>query len=360
MSHSVYNFYSGPAILPPSVLEKARAEILDLDGSGMSVMELSHRSNRFVSILRSAEARIRELMALPSYFRVFFLQGGASLQFSMVPMNFLNGRSADHVVTGAWSEKAAARATAFGSASRIYDNASGGRSMVPQPEELRFSPDAAYIHYVSNETIDGVEFAYDLDGFGTHVICDASSNILSRPIDIEKYSMIYAGAQKNLGPSGVTLVIIRDDLLETANGPAGILNYRSYLGSDGMPNTPNTWGVYMIDLVCEWLQDQGGLSAAAKRNQEKASLLYAAIDSSDGFYQPKSDRNARSKMNVTFRLPSMEFEADFCDRAEKEGLVGLRGHRSAGGIRASIYNAFPIEGVRELTEFMNEFARQNG
>ncbi|MBK9153395.1 MAG: 3-phosphoserine/phosphohydroxythreonine transaminase [Chloracidobacterium sp.] len=359
MSESVFNFYSGPAILPASVLEKAAAELRD-NGGGISVMELSHRSSRFISILRSAEARIRELLAMPENYRVFFLQGGASLQFSMVPMNFLKGGSADHIVTGAWSEKAAARASAFGRAAKIYDNEESGRSAIPSQDELRFSPGASYIHYVSNETIDGVEFGYDLDGFGTHVICDASSNILSRPIDVEKYSMIYAGAQKNLGPSGVTLVMIRDDLLECAQGPSGVLNYKSYLTGDGMPNTPNTWGIYMIDLVCEWLQEKGGLAAAAKRNEEKASLLYSAIDSSDGFYRPKAERNARSKMNVTFRLPTTELEANFCDQAEIAGLIGLRGHRSAGGIRASIYNAFPVEGVRALTEFMDEFARENG
>lgn len=361
MTSRVFNFYSGPATLPLPVLEKAQSELTDFRGTGMSVIELSHRSDAFLSVLRSAERRLRSLLRLPDNYHVLFLQGGASLQFSMVPMNFLAGGSADYVITGTWSEKARKAASQFGTANVINQIPVDGCVSVPNAEELRPTAGANYIHYVSNETIDGVEFPYDLDGLGTPVVCDASSNILSRPIEIEKYSLIYAGAQKNIGPSGVTVVIVRDEFLERCRGKQrGVLSYNSFAENESMPNTPNTWGIYIIDLVCEWLEQQGGVEAISAVNDAKAKLLYEAIDGSDGFYQGTVDDSARSRMNVTFRLASAELETAFCDGAKNAGLVGLKGHRSVGGIRASIYNAFPLEGVERLAEYMKDFSMTNG
>lgn len=361
MNERAFNFYSGPAVLPREVLERARAEMFSFNGTGMSVMEISHRSDEFVALLRSAEKRLRSLLSIPENYHILFLQGGASLQFSMVPMNFLAGGSADYVITGAWGEKAKTRASEFGTVNIVSSMHDNGYTTVPSPDELRFSANARYIHYVSNETIDGVEFHYDLNGYGVPVVCDASSNILSKPLNIEKYSLIYAGAQKNIGPSGVTVAIIRDEFLETCRDKQrGVLSYISFAENESMPNTPNTWGIYMIDLVCSWLQEQGGVEALAVKNERKAKMLYSAIDNSDGFYTGKAEKFARSRMNVTFRLPSEMLEAEFCDGAEKEGLVGLRGHRSVGGIRASIYNAFPVEGVERLVNYMNEFSQRKG
>ena len=361
MAARVFNFYSGPATLPAPVLEQAAAEMLSFDGTGMSVMEMSHRSDAFLSILRSAESRLRSLLAVPENYHILFLQGGATLQFSMVPLNFLAGGSADYVITGVWGEKAQRLAAKFGTANVISNSAEGGFINVPTQDELSFSPAASYIHYVSNETIGGVEFDYDLDGFGIPVVCDASSNILSKPIDIEKYSMIYAGAQKNIGPSGVTVVIIRDEFLASARAPyPEILSYRPFADNESMPNTPNTWGIYIIDLFGKWLQEQGGVAAIAKQNEEKANALYTAIDNSDGFYTGNVMPAARSRMNATFRLASAGLEDEFCSGAEAAGLVGLRGYRSAGGIRASLYNAMPLEGVERLVEYMREFAGSKG
>lgn len=358
MSSRVFNFYSGPAALPADVLERAAEEMLSFGGTGMSVMEISHRSDAFLGVLRSAERRLRDLLSVPDGYHILFMQGGASMQFSMVPMNFLAGGAADYVVTGTWSDKACRRAADFGKANVIADTYSSNGNDVPRQEDLRFTQEARYVHYVSNETIAGLEFDYDLDGEGLPVVCDASSNILSRPIDVEKYAMIYAGAQKNIGPSGVTVVIVRNDFLESAAEPySGVLSYRSFADNESMPNTPNTWGVYIINLVCEWLQDRGGVEGIAKLNAAKADLLYSAIDSSDGFYTSPVARRARSRMNVTFRLPSVELEETFCRAAAGAGLVGLKGHRSVGGVRASIYNAMPLEGVEKLVDFMESFAR---
>ena len=358
----IYNFSAGPAVLPPPVLEKAQSELLSLGGIGMSVMEISHRSHHFESILNSARDALRELLSVPQNYEILFLQGGASFQFSMVPINFLErGRSADYVITGAWGEKALAEAMRCGNAEAVFSTADSGYTTVPEKGEIVPRPDSAYIHYTSNETIEGVEFDYDLDGGRVPVICDASSNILSKPIDVEKYALIYAGAQKNIGPSGVTMVIIRDDMLERV--PAGqhsLLDYRKIAENGSMLNTPNTWGIYLIDLVCDWLRSQGGVTSIQKRNEAKAALLYEAIDSSDGFYTGHAERQARSKMNVTFRLPSEVLESEFCGTAASLGLDGLKGHRSVGGIRASIYNAFPREGVEALVEFMKDFTEKNG
>jgi phosphoserine aminotransferase len=362
MSERIYNFSSGPAVLPVPVLERARAEMLSLGGIGMSVMEISHRSKHFAEVLHAAAERMRRLLSVPDGYKILFLQGGATLQFSMVPMNFLaDGGAADFVVTGAWGKKAAREAARYGRANVIFSTEKEGFRSVPAQEELNFSPDARYVHYTSNETIDGVEFKYDLDGHGLPVVCDASSNILSKPIDIEKYALIYAGAQKNIGPSGVTVVIIRDDLLErTAKNQPALLNYRILAENDSLLNTPNTWGIYMTGLVCEWLEEQGGVKAMAERNEEKARILYEAIDRSDGFYRGHAEPAARSLMNVTFRLPTEELEKRFVAEAAEAGMDGLQGHRTVGGIRASIYNAFPREGVEALVEFMKDFSQRNG
>lgn len=362
MTNRIYNFSAGPAILPTEVLEKAQSELLSLNGIGMSVMEVSHRSKYFEPILESAKQGIRDLLNVPENYQILFLQGGASLQFAQIPMTFLaKDKSADYIVNGAWSEKAVKEAMKFGSVNVIFSSKETGYKSVPNQEDLRFSETAEYIHYCSNETIDGVEFKYDLDGGNIPVVCDASSNILSKLIDVSKYALVYAGAQKNIGPSGVTLVIIRDDLIEKvpANLPA-MLDYRNFAENGSMPNTPNTWGIYLISLVCDWLKAKGGVSAMAKLNEQKAKILYDAIDSSDGYFTGHAEREARSLMNVTFRLPTEELEKKFCAEATSAGLDGLKGHRSVGGIRASIYNAFPLEGVERLVEFMKDFTGKNG
>jgi phosphoserine aminotransferase len=358
----IYNFSSGPAVLPLPVLEKARDELLSFNDIGMSVMEISHRSRHFEAILEAAERGIRDLLAVPPNYRILFLQGGGAFQFSMIPLNFLGaGQAADYIVTGTWGKKAVTEAKRCGNVNVIFSGESSGFRSVPDQAELRFSPDAQYVHYTSNETIDGVEFKYDLDGSGIPVFCDASSNILSKPIDVEKYGFIYAGAQKNIGPSGVTLVIVRDDLLERVpEGQHSLLDYRNIASNGSMANTPNTWGIYIVSLVCDWLKGEGGTAAMKTRNEAKAGLLYEYIDASDGFYTGHADRNCRSVMNVTFRLPSSYLDEMFAAEAESEGLDGLRGHRTVGGIRASIYNAFPREGVETLVDFMKHFAARNG
>lgn len=362
MINKIYNFSAGPAILPVPVLEKAREELLSIGDIGMSVMEISHRSKPFEAILASAEQGIRDLLSVPDNYRILFLQGGATLQFSMIPLNFLGSdETADYVITGAWGKKALKEAKRCGTANVVYSSADGGFKSVPSQAELSFSPAAKYVHYTSNETIEGVEFKYDLEGGGVPVVCDASSNILSKPVDIEKHALVYAGAQKNIGPSGVTLVIIRDDLVaQVPENQHSMLDYRLLAENGSMLNTPNTWGIYLISLVCEWLREQGGVTAMEVKNQEKAAILYNAIDASDGYYTGHADRAARSLMNVTFRLPSEDLEKQFCAEATAAGLDGLKGHRSVGGIRASIYNAFPREGVTALVDFMQDFAQRNG
>ena len=362
MTRKIYNFSAGPAVLPTEVLEKAQNELLSLDGIGMSVMEISHRSKHFEAILSSAVSGIRELLSVPDNYKILFLQGGASLQFSMIPLNFLGKQeAADYVVTGTWGKKAVKEAKRCGTVNTIFSTADTNFKSVPTQDELSFSQNANYVHYTSNETIEGVEFKYDLDGRGIPVVCDASSNILSKPLDVEKHALIYAGAQKNIGPSGVTLVIIRDDLIKRVpENQHSMLDYRAIAENNSMLNTPNTWGIYIINLVCEHLRGHGGLAQMEKKNKEKAQLLYGAIDASDGFYQGHAEKEARSLMNVTFRLPSEELEKQFVDEATAQNLDGLKGHRSVGGIRASIYNAFPKEGVEALVDFMKDFAQKNG
>ena len=362
MPESIYNFSAGPAMLPKAVLERARDELLSLDGIGMSVMEISHRSKEFGRVLERAEYGLRELLGVPENYRILFLQGGASLQFSMVPMNFLpEGRSADYIVTGAWGKKAVSEARMARRVNVIWSDEENGFRSVPDQAELSFTSDAAYVHYTSNETIEGVEFKYELAAGGIPIVCDASSNILSKPLDISRYELIYAGAQKNIGPSGICVVIIRDDMLERVpSGLPSTLDYRAIANAGSMLNTPNTWGIYIVGLVCDWLRDEGGVDAMARRNVEKAGILYDAIDSSDGFYTGHASSGARSMMNATFTLPAPELEERFAAQAGSAGLKGLKGHRSLGGIRASIYNAFPREGVEALVQFMSDFVERNG
>ena len=362
MTHRIYNFSAGPAAMPLPVLERAQSELLSLNGIGMSVMEISHRSSHFEAILAGAEQGLRDLLSVPDNFRILFLQGGASLQFSMVPINFLGAdQTADYVITGFWGRKALVEARRCGNVNVICSTDADGNKSVPEHAELNFSPDARYVHYVANETIEGVEFKYDIDGGGIPVVCDMSSNILSKPINFYNYSLIYTGAQKNIGPSGIAVVFIRDDMLERVpQNLHTLLDYRAIAESGSMANTPNTWAIYMIGLVCDWLKGEGGVAEMERRNTEKAATLYDAIDSSDGYYTGRADRAARSLMNATFRLPTAELDEQFCMEAAAVGLDGLRGHRSLGGIRASIYNAFPRKGVVALVDFMREFAQKNG
>jgi phosphoserine aminotransferase len=361
MTERILNFSAGPAVIPEPVLEEAQRDLLSLPGVGMSVMEISHRSKTFDEIIAGADAGLRELLGIPKDYSVLFLQGGASLQFAMVPMNFLSlDGSADYIVTGSWGKKAVKEAQKFGNVNLAADTADGGFTRVPSPDELDLDPSAAYIHFTSNETIEGVEFKSEPDTGDVPLVCDASSNILSRPIPVEKYGLIYAGAQKNMGPSGVTLVVIREDLLpRIPEGLATMLDYRTHVKDKSLHNTPNTWGIYIINLVCKWLKEKGGLEAMQRENEGKAKLIYDAIDATE-FYRGHADPDSRSNMNVTFRLPTEDLEKKFATEATAAGMDGLKGHRSVGGIRASIYNAFPRAGCEALVGFMKEFERKNG
>ncbi|HEY6230534.1 MAG TPA: 3-phosphoserine/phosphohydroxythreonine transaminase [Pyrinomonadaceae bacterium] len=361
MTQRIHNFSAGPAILPVSVLEEAQRDMLGLPGVGMSVMEISHRSKTFDEIMARADSGLRELLGIPDNYRVLFLQGGASLQFSMIPMNFLPGDlSADYVITGSWGKKALKEAKRSGTVNVAANMADGGFTRVPSSDEIKLDPRAAYVHITTNETIEGVEWKHEPEVGEVPLIADASSDILSHPIPVDKYALIYAGAQKNIGPSGVTLVIIREDLLQRIpEGLHTMLDYRTHVENKSLYNTPNTWGIYIISLVCKWLIEKGGLTAMQRENEAKAALLYDAIDATD-FYRGHADADARSIMNVTFRLPTEELEKKFAAEATAQGLDGLKGHRSVGGIRASIYNAFPLAGVEALVAFMKDFERNNG
>jgi phosphoserine aminotransferase len=361
MTERIFNFSAGPAVLPVSVLEEAKRDLLSLPGVGMSVMEISHRSKTFDEIMTRADSGLRGLLGISENYHILFLQGGASLQFSMIPMNLLpNDGSADYIITGSWGKKALKEAKRSGAANVAATMADGGFTRVPGQEEIKLDVNAAYVHLTTNETIEGVEWKQEPDVGNVPLVADASSDILSHVIDVEKYALIYAGAQKNMGPSGVTLVIIRNDLLKRIpDGLHTMLDYRTHVDNKSLYNTPNTWGIYIISLVCKWLQEKGGLPAMQRENEEKANLLYDAIDATD-FYHGHADPDSRSIMNVTFRLPSEELEKKFASQATAQGLDGLKGHRSVGGIRASIYNAFPREGVEALVGFMKDFEQKNG
>jgi len=361
MTERIFNFSAGPAVLPVPVLEEAQRDMLSLPGVGMSVMEISHRSKTFDEIIGGAEAGLRDLLKIPDNYKILFLQGGASLQFSMVPMNFLPADgSADYVITGSWGKKALKEAKKVANVNVAATMADGGFTRVPSREELSLSPHAAYVHITSNETIEGVEWKSEPAVGDVPLVADASSNILSREIPVARYGVIYAGAQKNMGPSGLTVVIVRDDLLQRApEGLPTMLDYRTHVENKSLYNTPNTWGIYILGLVCKWLKGKGGIAAMERENEEKAQLLYDAIDATD-FYRGHADADCRSLMNVTFRLPDQELEKKFVTEATAQGLDGLKGHRSVGGIRASIYNAFPRAGVEALVSFMKDFERRNG
>ena len=362
MNNRIFNFNAGPATLPLEVLVEAQAEFLNYQQTGMSILEISHRSKSYEAINAEAEANMKELLGLGDNYRVLFLQGGASTQFAMVPMNFLpEGRTADYILTGAWSEKALKEAKLVGSTHVAATTAEGNYKRVPRMDEIKLSDNPAYVHITSNNTIFGTEWN-DLPNFGqVPLIADMSSDMLNKPIPAENFAMIYAGAQKNLGPSGATVVIIRNDLLE--NNPktiSAMLRYETHAKNNSMYNTPPVFTVYMMNLVLRWLKAQGGLAGIGKRNMAKAGLVYDTIDQSSGFYRGHADVDSRSLMNVTFRLPNEEQEKKFAKEAEVAGLIGLKGHRSVGGLRASIYNAMTLAGCQALKEFMLEFQRKNG
>lgn len=361
MTERIYNFSAGPAILPLAVLAEAQRDLVSLPGIGMSVMEISHRSEPFDEIIQGAESGVRELMGVPDNYHVLFLQGGASLQFSMIAMNFLPpDGSADYVLTGSWGKKAVKEAKRCGTVNLAATMADGGFTRVPAQDELKLDSHAAYVHITTNETIEGVQWKSEPETGDVPLIADASSDILSRSVPVDKYALIYAGAQKNIGPSGVTLVIVRDDLLKRIpDGLHTMLDYRTHVENKSLYNTPNTWGIYIINLVCKWLKEKGGLAAMQRENEVKAQILYDAIDATK-FYRGHADLDSRSNMNVTFRLPAEELEKKFANEATAAGLDGLKGHRSVGGIRASIYNAFPRDGVEALVGFMKEFESKNG
>jgi phosphoserine aminotransferase len=357
----VYNFNPGPAALPTEVLQQAQEEMLDYRGTGMSVMEISHRSKEFESIIQTAEADLRELLGIPANYKVMFLQGGASLQFAMLPMNLRPaGASADYVVTGTWSKTAFKEAGKLGTTHAAANTEAEGFKDLPS--KLDLDSKAAYLHFTSNETIHGVEFFKEpMAPDGVPLVCDASSDFISHPIDVSKYALIYAGAQKNAGPAGVVIVIARDDILEKvpANLPA-LLDYKALASSGSLHNTPPCYSIYITGLVLQWAKKLGGLAAIEKRNRAKADMVYKTIDASGGFYRGHAMTAARSMMNIPFRLPAEDLEATFASESKKADLIGLKGHRSVGGMRASLYNALGTDAAEALTGFMQEFQKKHG
>lgn len=356
----VHNFSAGPATLPVEVIKQAQEELLDYHGKGTSIMEMSHRGAEYTEIDHQAKARLRDLLGLGKDFEIMFLQGGASSQFMMAPFNFLDeNQTADYIDTGRWSNKAIKEAKIFGNVHRPFSSSESGYDRVPKDSELQFSEDPVYVHFTSNNTVAGTQFATEPETNGVPLICDASSDFLSKPIDVSRYGIIYAGAQKNVGPAGVTVVIIRKDFLEKAStdGVPTILQYKTH--TEKIFNTPPTFNVYMVNLVLQWIEDQGGLDYFEKVNREKAELLYGEVDR-DGFYRGAVEKDSRSLMNATFRLPSEELEQQFLDEAKQHDLFMLKGHRSVGGIRVSMYNACRRESVEALVDFMKEFRDQNG
>ena len=357
----VFNFSAGPAVLPEEVLRQAAEEMLDWHGSGQSVMEMSHRGKEYMSIHAQAEADLRELMGIPANYKVLFLQGGATLQFAQVPMNLMRGKAcADYVNTGEWSKKAIKEAKLFGKVNVAASAEDRGFTYIPAAAEWKLDPQAAYVHICSNETIGGVEFNWVPDTGDVPLVADVSSTFLSRAVDVSKYGLIYGGAQKNIGPAGLTIVIVRDDLI--GHAPAGtptVLDYKAQAENDSMLNTPPTYAVYVAGLVFQWLKGLGGVAAIEKRNVEKAQLLYDFLDRTEFYRNPVAPAD-RSRMNVPFTLRDAALDDAFLKGAQQRGMLQLKGHRSVGGIRASIYNAMPIEGVRALVDYMREFEKQHG
>lgn len=355
----IYNFSPGPAVLPLPVLEQAQRDLVCLPGLGVSILEMSHRDPAFISIMEDAKSSLRKLLGIPGNYQIVFLQGGSRLQFSMVPMNLLRGtgKTAEYLITGTWGGSALKEAEKEGATRVIWDGKATNYDRLPEPGSYRCDPDAAYVHITSNETIEGVQFQTEPEVGPAPLVCDVSSDFMYRPLPVEKYGLIYACAQKNAGPAGVTVVIVRDDLLaRSADSLPGYLNYRSHAKENSLWNTPPTFAIYLVGLVAQWLlKDVGGLANMHALNQRKAALLYEELDASGGFYRGHARPSDRSLMNVTFRLPDADTEKAFLAEATRRKLANLKGHRSVGGIRASIYNAMPLEGVMALRDFMREF-----
>jgi len=357
----VHNFGAGPAMLPEPVLQQAAAEMLDWHGSGMSVMEMSHRGKEFISIHAQAEADLRELLAIPKNYKVLFLQGGAAAQFAVVPMNLLRGKDrADYVLTGYWSKRAINEARRYCKVSIAASSEDGKFTYAPSQDKWKLDPGAAYVHMTSNETIEGVEFHWVPDTGDVPLVADASSHILSRPFDVSRFGLIYAGAQKNIGPAGLTIVIVRDDLIgQAAPHTPSVFDYKVQAEADSMINTPATYAIYIAGLVFQWLKRLGGLARMEEINLAKAGLLYDYLDQTEFYYSPVA-KGDRSRMNVPFRLRNEKLDAEFLKQADSAGLTQLKGHRAVGGMRASIYNAMPLAGVQALLDFMREFERNHG
>lgn len=367
MEKRIYNFSAGPAVLPEPVLLEAQKDLFSLPGVGMSILEISHRSKIYDEIHQEAKAGLKKLLDIPDNYSILFLQGGASLQFSMVPLNLMPPKyKADYILTGVWSKKALKEAKRVGTINiaATTEEGQGDKKYfkrIPKQEELKLDPDAAYVHFTSNNTIFGTQWKNEPDVGNVPLVCDASSDFLHKKIDVNKYGLIYAGAQKNVGPAGVTIVIIRNDLLERSQDSLHtMLNYKTHVENDSLYNTPNTFGIYIIKLVTKWLLDLGGLDQMYKINIQKAQILYDCIDNSGGFYIGHAEKDSRSLMNVTFNLATAELEKKLIEQATKAGFDGLKGHRSVGGLRASIYNAFPLKGVEDLVSFMKDFQAKNG
>ena len=354
-----YNFSAGPAVLPKSVMLRAQAEMLDWHGSGMSVMEMSHRGKHYMSIIEKVEKDFRSLFNIPKNYKVLFLQGGAIAQNSMVPLNLLNGKKANYVVSGYWSKRSYQDALPFGDMTIAASSETINYEKAPDPKDWKIDPSAAYIHFCSNETIHGVEYFEMPSIKSIPVVADMSSHILSRPVDVSQFGVIYAGAQKNIGPAGLTIVIVRDDLLDVASPlTPSVFNWKTQVENQSMINTPTTYSIYMAGLVFEWLIELGGLEVIEKHNIKKAELLYGYIDSTD-FYSNPIDIKNRSRMNVPFRIQNEDLHTSFVTGAENLGMIGLKGHRLVGGIRASIYNAMPIEGIQALVDYMKDFEKSH-
>ena len=358
----IFNFSAGPATLPLEVLEQAREELIDWRGSGMSVMEMSHRGKEFMSIAAEAEADLRKLMSIPGNYKVLFLQGGASSQFAMVPMNLLAGKSsADYLLTGHWSKKAVAEGKRYADVNVAVDTSANKFTDIPDASEWKLNKDAAYLHYTPNETIAGVEFQDIPDAGDVPLVADMSSEIISRPVDVSRFGVIYAGAQKNIGPAGLTIAIVRDDLIgHASNNTPAMMDYKTFAENDSMYNTPPTYAWYIAGLVFKWVLAKGGVAAMGEINKRKADKLYQAIDNSGGFYRNPVATKYRSLMNVPFVLQDDALDKDFLSEAGGAGLAQLKGHRSVGGMRASIYNAMPEAGIDALVDFMQDFMKRKG
>jgi len=361
MANRAYNFNAGPAALPLEVLQKAQQEFVEFENSGMSLMEMSHRGAIYEKVHFEAVTLLKELLAIPEGYKVLFIQGGASTQFAMVPMNLLReGTSAAYVATGSWATKAIQEAKLFGETTIAASSEADSYKRIPAISELKYAPDAAYVHLTSNETIEGTQWAEFPDTGNVTLIADMSSDILCRPVDISKFGLIYAGAQKNLGPSGITIVIIREDLIAKPTSPVPtMLRYDTHAKADSLYNTPPTFAIYMMREVLNWIKENGGAAGMEARNREKSELMYNVIDNSNGFYRGFAEAGSRSLMNVTFTLASEELEKQFINESSAQGFVGLKGHRSVGGLRASIYNAVPLDSVRALVDFMRDFQSRN-